>query len=133
MLNVKEDQPAIKETVETLNRLGYPELIVRSHNEPVMSACRDAVIRELKARRAVAQAPQKNDSASGIAENAIKQVLEKERTWVTATREFHGVVMDPAHVALAWCVFCWSDHFPYCAGADGLTAFHRAFQRASHP
>ena len=43
-----EDQAAIKETVESLNRLGYPELIVRSDNEPAMLAFRDAVIRELK-------------------------------------------------------------------------------------
>ena len=31
-----EDQAAIKETVESLNRLGYPELIVRSDNKPAM-------------------------------------------------------------------------------------------------
>ena len=29
-----EDQAAIKETIESLNRLGYPELTVRSNNEP---------------------------------------------------------------------------------------------------
>ena len=39
-----------------------------------------------------------------MVENAIKQVKEKGRTLVTATRELHGVVMDPEHVALAWCV-----------------------------
>ena len=31
-----EDLAAIKETVESLNRLGYPELNVRSDNEPAM-------------------------------------------------------------------------------------------------
>ena len=45
-----EDQAAIKETVESLNRLGYPELIVRSDNEPAILSFRDAVIRELKER-----------------------------------------------------------------------------------
>ena len=40
-----EDLAATKETVESLNRLGYPELIVRSDNEPAMLAFRDAVIR----------------------------------------------------------------------------------------
>ena len=45
-----EDRAAIKETVESLNRLGYPELTVRSDNEPAMLAFRDAVIRELKER-----------------------------------------------------------------------------------
>ena len=45
-----EGQAAIKETVESLNRLGFPELNVRSDNEPVMLAFRDAVIRELKER-----------------------------------------------------------------------------------
>ena len=62
-----------RETVESLNRLGYPELIVRSNNEPAMLAFRDAVIRELKERlgvRAIAQAPPKFDSASGQGESA---------------------------------------------------------------
>ena len=60
-----EDQAAIKETVESLNRLGYPELIVRSDNEPATLAFSDAVIRELKecfGVRAIAQAPPKYDS-----------------------------------------------------------------------
>ena len=42
-----EDQAAIKETVESLNRLGYQELIVRSDNESAMLTFRDAVIRLL--------------------------------------------------------------------------------------
>ena len=57
-----DDQAAIKETVESLNRLGYLELIVRSDNEPAMLAFRDAVIRELKERcgvRVIAPRPNK--------------------------------------------------------------------------
>ena len=57
-----EDWAAIKDTVETSNRLGYLELIVTSDNEPAMLAFRDAVIREPKERfgvRAIAQAPHK--------------------------------------------------------------------------
>ena len=45
----------------------------------------------------------------------IKQVKEKVRTLVIATRELQGVVMDPDHVALAW-----REHF---------AAFQRVFQR----
>ena len=48
-----EDQAAIKETVESLNRLGCLELIVRSDSEPAMLPSRDAVIRELKERYGV--------------------------------------------------------------------------------
>ena len=62
-----EDQTAIIKMVESLNRLGYPELIVRSDNEPAILAFRDTVIRELKERsgvRAFAQAPPKYDFAS---------------------------------------------------------------------
>ena len=133
-----EDQAAIKETVESLNRLGYPELIVRSNHEPAMLAFRDAVIRELKERfgvRAIAQAPTKYDSASaGMVKNAIKQVNVKMRSLVVATRELHGVVMDREHVALAWCVrFAGQIISRTVKGADGLTAFQRAFQRTSHP
>ena len=40
-----EDQAATKETVESLNRRGFAELIVRSDNEPTMLPFRDAVIR----------------------------------------------------------------------------------------
>ena len=133
-----EDEAAIKETVKSLNRLGYPELIVRSGNEPAMLAFRDAVIKELKERfgvRAIAQAPPKYDAASAsMVENAIKQVKEKVRTLVTATRELHGVVMDFEHVALAWCV-CFAGQIisRTVKGADRLTAFQRALQRASHP
>ena len=103
-----------------------------------MSAFRDTVIRELKGTfcvRAIAQAPPKYDSASaGMVENAIKQVKENVRTLVIATRELHGVVMDPEHVALDWCVrFAGLIISRTVKGADGLTAFQRAFQRASHP
>ena len=83
-----------------------------------MLAFRDAVIRELKERfgvRAIAQAPPMYDTWSvGTVENAVKQVKKNVRTLVIARRELHGAVMDPEHVALAWCVFRWSDHFPYC-------------------
>ena len=42
--------------------------------------------------------------------------------------------MDPEHVALAWCVrFAGQIISRTVKGADGLTAFQRAFQRASHP
>ena len=82
-----------------------------------MSACRDAVIRELKERsgvRAIAHAPPKYDSTSaGMVENAIKQVKEKVRTMVIATRALHGVVVNLEDVALAWCVR-FAGHFPYC-------------------
>ena len=133
-----EDQAAIKDTVEPPNRLGNPELIVRSDSEPAMLAFRVAVIRELNERfgfRAIAQAPPKYDSASaGMVENVIKQVKEKVRTLVIATRELHGVVMNPQHVALAWCVrFACQIISRTMKGADGLTAFQRAFQRVSHP
>ena len=114
-----EDQAAIKQTVESLNRLGYPELMVRSDHVPAMLA-----IKKLKERsgvRVIAQAC--------MVENVIKKVKEKVRTLVTATRELHGVVMDPGRVALAWCLRFAGE----IKGADGLTAFQRAFQRTSHP
>ena len=43
-----EDQATTKATAESLNRLGHPELIVRSETEPAMLAFRDDVIKELK-------------------------------------------------------------------------------------
>ena len=64
-------------------------------------------------------------------ENAIKL---KVRTLVIATRELDGVVRDPEHVALAWWVrFACQIISCTVKGADGLTAFQRAFQRTSHP
>ena len=58
------------------------------------------------------------------------------RTLVIATRELHGAAMDPEHVVLAWCVcvrFAAQIMSRTVKGADWLTAFQRAFQRASHP
>ena len=103
-----------------------------------MLAFRDAVMRELKEHfgvRAIAQAPPKYDSASAaMVDNAIKQVKEKVRTLVIATRELHGVVMDREHVALAWCVrFAGQIISRTVEGADEITAFEHAFQRACHP
>ena len=67
-------------------------------------------------------------------ENAIKQVKEKVRTLVIVRRDLHGVVMDPGRVALAWCLrFAGQTVSCTKKAADGLTAFQRAFQRASHP
>ena len=69
-----------------------------------------------------------------MVENAIKQVKEKVRTLVIATHELYGVVMDSEHVALARGVRFAGDIISRSVkGADGLTAFQRAFQRASHP
>ena len=95
------------------------------------------MISDLKERfgvRAIAQAPPTYDSATAVVvENAIKQVKEKMRTLEIAARELHGVVMDPEHVTLAWCVrFACQIISHTVKGADGLTAFQRAFQRASH-
>ena len=102
-----------------------------------MLAFRDAVIRELKEHlcaRTVAEARPKYDSASAsTAEKEIKQVLEKVRTLVIATRELHGVLMDPKHVALAWCVRFAGQISRTVRGADGLTAFQRALRRTSYP
>ena len=81
----------------------YPELNVRADNEPA-TAFRDAVIKVLKERfsvRAVAQPPPRYGTASAGG--------EKVRSLVIATRELHGVVMDPEHVVQGW-----SDHFPHC-------------------
>ena len=59
-------------------------------------------------------------------------VKEKVRTLVFATRELHGVVMDPEHVAVAWCVRLAGQIISHTVkGADGLTPFQRAFQRVS--
>ena len=53
--------------------------------------------------RAIAQAPRQYDSASaGMVEIAIRQIKDKART--IAARELRGVVMNPEHVALSWCV-----------------------------
>ena len=63
---------------------------------------------------------------SHIVENSFKQVKEEVRTLVIATRELHGVVMDPEHVALAWCVRITGQIISRTVkGADGLTAFQR--------
>ena len=100
-----EHQAAIKETVESLNRVGCPELVVRSDNKPAMRAFRGAVAKELGTRfgvRAIAQAPPKYDSASaGMLENASKLANEKVRTLVVAARQLPGVVVGPEEVALA--------------------------------
>ena len=136
-----DDQTAIKETFESWKRLGYPELIVISDNESAMVAFRDGVIRGLKDRF---ECPSNRTCSTNHTilrqlawwKNAIKQVKEKVRTLVIATRELHGVVMDLEHVALAWCVcVCVLLQIMSRAvkGADGLTAFQRAFQRASQP
>ena len=125
-----EDHAAIKETVKSLNRLEYPKLKVRSDNEPGhVSIPRRSEVTTIE------KAPPKYDSASaGMVENAIKLVKEKVRSLVIATRELHGVVVDPEHVALAWCVrFAGQIISRTVKGADGRTAFQRAFQRMSHP
>ena len=111
-----EAQATIKETVESSNRVAYPELILRS----------DTFVTLLKERfgvRGIAQAPPKYDSASvGMVENAIKQGKEKVRTLVIATRWLRGVVMDLEHVALAWCVrFAGQIISRTVQGADGLS------------
>ena len=67
-----------------------------------------------------------------MVENAIEQVKEEVRPMVIATRELHGVVMNPEHVALVWCArFAGQIIFRSVKGADGLSAFQRAFQRVS--
>ena len=51
---------------------------------------------------------------------------------MTATRELRG--HGPEHVALVLCVrFAGQIISRTVKGADGLTAFQPAFQRASHP
>ena len=114
------------EEVKALNSLGHLEFTVRSDNEPTMRALRDAVIRELNERfgvRPIAQAPPKYDAASaGMMENATKWVEAEVRTLVIATRELHGVVVDPEHVALRVAGQIISRTVK---GEDGLSEFSR--------
>ena len=73
-----EDQTAIKEAVDLLNKLGYPELAMRTDGEPAIRVVRSAVAKELKEHhfiRVIQQGTPKYDSASaGLVENAVKQV-----------------------------------------------------------
>ena len=71
---------------ESLNRLGHPELIVRSDDEPAMLAFCDAVIRESFRKvfgvRAIAQAVPKDDSASaGMVETPSNRSRRKFELW----------------------------------------------------
>ena len=62
-----EDQTAIRETVDLLNKLGYPELIMRTDGEPAIREVRLAAARELKEQhgiRVIQQNTPKYDSAS---------------------------------------------------------------------
>ena len=68
-----------------------------------------------------------------MVEKAYQTSQGKSANPVIATRELHGVVMDPAHVAQACCVrFAGQIISRTVKRADGLTVFQRAFQRASH-
>ena len=133
-----EDQTAIKEAVDLLNKLGYPELIMRTDGEPAIRVVRLAVARELKEQhgiRVIQQNTPKYDSASaGLVENAVKQVKEKVRVLVIGARELHGATIDRNHVTLPWCIrFAGQVLSRRVKGHDGLTAFQRAYQRKSHP
>ena len=60
-----EDRAAIKDTVESLDRLGYPELIASSDDDLAVRSFRDAVAREKKERfgfRATAFQPSESHS-----------------------------------------------------------------------
>ena len=101
-----------------------------------MRASRDVVIKELMERfdvRATAEAAPIEHSAS-VGMNTIKLVKEKVGILVIAIRELHGVVMDPEHVAMVWCVRVAGQIMSRTVkGTDGLTAFQRAFQRSCLP
>ena len=113
-----EDQAAIKETVESLSRLGYPELIVRSDTEPAMLAFRDAVIRELKEHfgvRAIAQTPPKYDFCVSWRGGERHQTGEEEGANIgdcnsRIARCCHGPWTCGAGMV---CTVRWSDDFPY--------------------
>ena len=99
-----EDQAAIKETVEWLNRLGYLELSVRSDKETAMSTFRDAVIKELTERfgvRVVAQAPPKIRFCVGWHGGEHHQTGQGE-----------GANPGTCGAGVA-CTYRWSNHFPY--------------------
>ena len=52
---------------------------------------------------------------------------------MSTTRDLHGVV-DPERVVVAWCVrFAGKIISCTVKGANGFSAFQRAFQRLSHP
>ena len=118
-----EDQTAIKEAVDLLNKLGYPELAMRTDGGPAIRI------------RVIQQGTTKYDSASaGLVENAVKQLKEKFRVLVIGARELHGATVDRNHVTLLWCIkFAGQVLSRTVKGQDGLTAFQRAYQRKSHP
>ena len=127
-----EDQAAVEETVESSNRLGHPEVVVRSDNEPAMLAFRGAVIRGLKERfgvRAIAQAPPQfrfrvtwhggECHQTGQGEGANPCYCE---SWILNRWRWRGVEVFSGQIISRT-----------VKGAGGLAAFKRACQRASHP
>ena len=128
-----EYQAAIKE--------GYPELIVRSDNEPALRALRDAVAKVGRSFwcQAGAQAPPKYDSASaGTVENAIRQVTENVRTLVIAARGLRRSCHASSSMSLCRgvcrCVRFAEQIIPRTVkGRCGLTAIQHAYPRKADP
>ena len=110
-------------TVESLNRFGHPELIETLGAERAFW-CPSNRASSTKIRFCVSwHGGKRHQTGQGERANPV-----------SATRELHGVIMDPEHVALAWCVR-FAGQIISCTvkSADGLTAFQHAFHRASHP
>ena len=90
-------------TVESLNRFGHPELIETLGAERAFW-CPSNRASSTKIRFRVSwHGGKRHQTGQGERANPV-----------SATRELHGEIMDPEHVALAWCAFCWSDHILYC-------------------
>ena len=132
-----EDQAAIKETVESVNRLGHPEFIVRLDNGPAMTTFSNVLIGELKERFGVRAIPpggtvekpsNKSKKSANVGDwHKKRQISQKKvRTLVIATRELDGAVVDVGHVVLVWCVR-FADHSLQVA--HGFTNVHFSGQQ----
>ena len=57
-----------------VNRLGHPELVMKSDGEPAIITLKQRVRQERPERIVLEESPVKDSQANGAIENAIKQV-----------------------------------------------------------
>ena len=127
---VDDNRFAVDVLVGDIEWLGYSRIILRSDNEPAITALMSETMKAIKVQlvdQAMEEHPPPYDSqANGAIEVGVQIVRGMVRTWHTSLEERLGYRIPPNHPLMCWLV----EHAAHSLttrvkGRDGQTAYQR--------
>ena len=119
-------QRTITALIEFIRELGYKRCIIRSDNEPAITAMTAEVGKQREEETVIEEIQVANSRAVGVVERGNRTVGSLARAYRSAFDKNYGFQLMPAMAVTSWLLrhVAWVLN-RYCVGRDGLTPYER--------